>query len=101
MYRILLSLLLLPLLLLYAGATLACDEPADSAALIGNVAEAVEVTDGSGHAVDSDDSALVTSDRCQPLLSLESALRRPSPSDIPNLNHPGSALIRAPPFCLC
>lgn len=101
MHRILLPLFLLPLLLLYAGATFACDEPADSASLIGNVAEAVDATGGSGHAFESDDSGLVTSYQRHPFRLLETTLRRSLSSNLPEPDHSGSALIRAPPVCLC
>lgn len=97
MYRILLSLFLLPLLLFYAGAAFSNDEPADSASMVGQVAEVLDATNDSGLSLESDDGALSISYLRPQLPSFQLVLQRLSAPDFATLNHPDSALIRAPP----
>lgn len=97
MHRILLSLFLLPLLLLCAGAAVSGDEPAGSASMAGQVAEFLDATDGSGHSLESDDGALFISYPRHQLSSLQVVIQRPSAPDFSALHHPDSAPIRAPP----
>ncbi|PTY36491.1 hypothetical protein BGP77_04115 [Saccharospirillum sp. MSK14-1] len=99
MHRILLSLFLLPLFLLYAGSAFADDERTDSASLIGKVAEVLDATDGFGQSVESDDGAVFTAYPSRQLPSLKVVLRRSSAPDVPSLNPYDSTLIRAPPAC--
>ena len=99
MHRILVSLFLLPLFLLYAGAAFSGDERADSASLVAQVAEVLDATDGTGLSVEGDDGALFISDLRHQSPSLHMVLRRPSSPDFPAFDHSDSTLIRAPPVC--
>ena len=93
--------ILLPLFLLYAGVALVSDVRADTASLVGQVAEVLDTADGAGHSFDGDDGAVLITDLRHELLPLPAVLDRSSSADFSALIHNHSALIRAPPACFC